>query len=216
MNTSELDRPVARTATATPAALTGGGQSPPDPEHDVLARLLRRATHGDHDAFTAFYRLTSARVHGLVRRVLVDPGLSEEVMQEVYIGVWQDAYKFDPALGSPLGWLMTIAHRRAVDRVRSHQSGTNRDQRWAVASHLAADHDEVADMVAGRIDARALRASLAGLSPLQRESISLAYFGGLSYREVAERLAAPVPTVKSRIREGLRQLRLQLDAAGTA
>ncbi|MCB5272660.1 ECF RNA polymerase sigma factor SigK [Arthrobacter sp. SO5] len=211
MSTFELERPDLRAPSERAPAVTGGAASAPDPELEILAGLLGAAAQGDHDAFTDFYRRTSARVYGLVRRILVDPGLSEEVTQEVFFGVWQDSRKFDPSLGSPLGWLMTIAHRRAVDRVRSHQSGTSRDQRWAVASHLAADQDEVADIVARRLDARELMASLAGLSPLQRESISLAYFGSLTYREVAERLEAPVPTVKSRIREGLRQLRLQLE-----
>ncbi|MEC5179268.1 ECF RNA polymerase sigma factor SigK [Arthrobacter sp. CG_A4] len=229
MNTFELDRPAPLAAAghlvdldATAGHSDAGDEDAghpdagaafdADPEQEVLAGLLRSTAQGDPDSFTDFYRRTSARVHGLVRRVLVDPGLSEEVTQEIFLGVWQDAGKFDHALGSPLGWLMTIAHRRAVDRVRSYQSSTNRDERWASASHVVA-HDEVAETVAGRIESRALLASISALPALQRESIALAYFGCLTYREVAERLAAPLPTVKSRIRDGLRLLRVELETA---
>lgn len=177
-----------------------------------LARLLLETGQGNHGAFTEFYQRTSQLVFGLVRRVVVDPGLSEEVTQEVFIVVWQNASKYDPALGSPTGWLVTIAHRRAVDKVRSHQSSTNRDARWAAAS-WSRPFDEVAASFSDRMEALQLLDSLRALSPLQREPIVLAYFGALTYREVAERLSAPLPTIKSRVRAGLKQLRGQLERA---
>jgi RNA polymerase sigma-70 factor (ECF subfamily) len=133
-------------------------------------------------------------------------------MQEVFIVVWKDAAKYDPAAGSPTGWLMTIAHRRAVDKVRQYQSGANRDARWAAATHTV-PYDEVAEAVTDRIDTRLLMESLAGLSAPQRESITMAYFGSLTYKEVAQTLSIPLPTVKSRVREGLNRLRVQLEPA---
>ncbi|WP_314215407.1 sigma-70 family RNA polymerase sigma factor [Pseudarthrobacter equi] len=177
-----------------------------------LIELLQEIGQGRHEAFSEFYRLTSRRVFGVVRRVVLDRGLSEEVTQEVFIVVWRDAAAYDPALGSPTGWLLTIAHRRAVDKVRWHQSSTNRDARWASASWTR-PYDEVAASSMERMDALQLRNSLAALPPLQREAIVLAYFGPLTYREVAERLSKPLPTIKSRIRDGLKQLREQLEPA---
>lgn len=186
----------------------------PAPEYPAghLIRLLEEIGQGRHEAFSDFYRLTSRRVFGVVRRVVLDPGLSEEVTQEVFIVVWRDAAAYDPALGSPIGWLLTIAHRRAVDKVRSRQSSTNRDARWASAS-WSRPYDEVAASSMERMEALQLRNSLAALPPLQREAIVLAYFGPLTYREVAERLSKPLPTIKSRIRDGLKQLREQLEPA---
>lgn len=187
---------------------------PSAPENPAahLARLLLETGQGNHEAFTEFYQRTSQLVFGVARRVLVDPGLSEEVTQEIFIVVWQDASKYDPALGSPTGWLATIAHRRAVDKVRSHQSSTNRDARWAASSGTR-PFDEVATSFSDRMEALQLLDSLRALSPLQREPIVLAYFGALTYREVAERLSAPLPTIKSRVRAGLKQLRGQLEPA---
>lgn len=197
----------------TPAMGTEAGSSiPAAVDSGGLAGLLRETGQGSHQAFEEFYRRTSRRVFGMVRRVVVDPGLSEEVTQEVFIVVWRDAGAYDPALGSPTTWLLTIAHRKAVDKVRSHQSSTNRDARWASAS-WSRPYDEVTTSALDRMDALHLRDSLAALSPLQREAILLAYFGSLTYREVAERLSKPLPTIKSRIRDGLKQLRGQLDPA---
>lgn len=177
-----------------------------------LAGLLLKTGQGNHEAFTEFYRLTSARVFGVVRRVVVDPELSEEVTQETFMLVWQDAGKYNPDLGSPTGWLVTIAHRKAVDKVRSRQSSANRDARWAAAGWKH-PFDEVGESVTDRMEALHVFDSLTVLSPLQRESILLAYFGCLTYREVAEKLSVPLPTIKSRIRDGLTQLRTQYETA---
>lgn len=177
-----------------------------------LGGLLRETGQGSHEAFTEFYRRTSPRVFGMVRRVVVDPGLSEEVTQEVFIMVWRHAAAYDPARGSPTTWLLTIAHRKAVDRVRSQQSSTDRNARWATASYTR-PYDEVATSSLDRMESLQLMDSLAALSPLQREAIVLAYFGPLTYREVAESLSKPLPTVKSRIRDGLNLLREQLKPA---
>ncbi len=177
-----------------------------------LRELLCEIGQGSHEAFTEFYRRSSPRVFGLVRSVLIDPGLSEEVTQEVFIVVWRDAAAYDPARGSPMTWLLTIAHRKAVDRVRSQQSSADRNARWATASYTR-PYDEVATSLVDRMESLQLMDSVDALSPLQREAIMLAYFGALTYREVAVTLSKPLPTVKSRIRDGLNQLREQLKPA---
>lgn len=176
---------------------------------DFLAGLLLRTAQGDHQAFSEFYRHTSRQVTGLVTRVVIDRELSEEVVQEIFIIVWQDAVKYRPAAGTPTAWLMTIAHRRAVDKVRANQSSRNRDHRWAATAPSA--YEGVLDDVADKMDARILIASLACLSALQRESIVLAYFGSLTYQEISVKLSVPLPTIKSRIRDGLQRLRMHVD-----
>jgi RNA polymerase sigma-70 factor (ECF subfamily) len=154
-------------------------------------------------------------VYGLARRVLIDAELSEDTTQEVYLQVWTNASRFDPAVGSPLAWLLTLAHRRAVDRVRSEQSSANREARFGAAMQEP-DYDNVADTVAQRLDAEAVVQCLDSLTETQRESVRLAYYGGLTYREVAEKLNAAVPTIKSRIRDGLIRLKNCLGVAADA
>ncbi|MBM7792464.1 ECF RNA polymerase sigma factor SigK [Paenarthrobacter ilicis] len=184
----------------------------PDDSAAHLSGLLQETGQGSHAAFTEFYQRTSRRVFGVVRRVVIDSGLSEEVTQEVFVVAWRDSAKYDPAQGSPMAWLLTIAHRKAVDKVRAHQSSTNRDAKWATASWTR-PYDEVPTSLLDRMEALQLKDSLATLSPLQREAIVLAYFGALTYREVAEKLSKPLPTIKSRIRDGLNQLREELRTA---
>lgn len=178
----------------------------PSDVNQRLANLLGRIALGDQDAFAEFYQLTSRRVFGMARRVLIDPELSEDTTQEVFIQVWQNAAKFNPDAGSPLSWLMTISHRRAVDKVRSSQSSTDREARYG-ASSQEIDHDSVSDEVGSKLDAEAVVRCLETLTDTQQESVRLAYYGGLTYREVAERLNAAVPTIKSRIRDGLIRLK---------
>lgn len=186
-----------------------------DPPADLshrLSVLLEGIGRGDQAAFAEFYRLTSRRVFGMARRVLIDPELSEDTTQEVFLQVWQNAAKFDPKAGSPLSWLMTISHRRAVDRVRSSQSSTDREAKYG-ASTQDIDHDTVSDQVGSRLEAEAVVRCLGTLTETQQESVRLAYYGGLTYREVAERLNAAVPTIKSRIRDGLIRLKTCLEVS---
>lgn len=183
--------------------MTGLGETTAE---STLEVLLARVAAGDTAAFQDLYGRTSARVHGMVLRVLRDQGYSEETTQEVYLQVWHGAANFDPAKGSALSWLITLAHRRAIDRVRAEQSGANREGAYGAAT-WSADFDAVADEVASREDAREVSDCLGTLTEVQRSSVTLAYYGGLTYREVAERLAVALPTVKSRIRDGLGRLR---------
>jgi RNA polymerase sigma-70 factor (ECF subfamily) len=171
-----------------------------------LTDLLLRVAQQDQAAFASFYEQTSRRVYGLARRVLIDPDLSEDATQEVYLQVWNTADRFNPAMGSPMAWLMTLAHRRAVDKVRSEQSATDREARYGAATQTI-DHDDVVDTVTQRLEAESVVRCLDTLTATQQESVRLAYYGGFTYREVAERLGVAVPTIKSRIRDGLIRLK---------
>lgn len=173
------------------------------PGHD-LAPLLALVARGDQAAFATVYDHSAAQVFGLVRRVVRDPAQSEEVTQEVMLEVWRTASRFDPHRGSAMAWLMTMAHRRAVDRVRSEQKAAEREQRVASAEIA---YDEVTEAVEARLDRERVRRCMGSLTELQRESVTLAYYGGYTYRQVAELLGVAVGTVKTRMRDGLIRLR---------
>lgn len=177
-----------------------------------LGELLRRVARQDVDAFAAFYDLTRARVFGLVARVLRDTGYSEETLQEIYLQVWRSADSYDPASGSPLAWLMTLAHRRAVDRVRSEQAGSQRESRYG-AANVEVPSDSVADSVISSEERRQVADCLGSLTDAQRECIQLAYYEGLTYAQVSERLSANLATIKSRMRDAIRGLRKCLGIA---
>ena len=176
---------------------------------DTLTSALLATAKGDEAAFASVYDQTAARVHGLVLRVLRSPSQAEEVTQEVFLEVWRQAARFDPHRGSPLGWLMTLAHRRAVDRVRSSQASTVRDESYEARTREI-QFDSTADAVTARMDAQRVRHALDQLSHLQREAVSLAYLGGYTHTEVAGLLDLPLGTAKTRIRDGLIRLRDQL------
>lgn len=171
-----------------------------------LAGLLKRSARGDQDAFARLYDATSARVHGLVLRVVRDRAQSEEVTQEVFLEVWRQASRYDESRGSALSWLMTIAHRKAVDRVRSAEAATRRDVTYEQHNQVP-DHDVTAEAAHASLEARRVRSALAHLTDVQREAIELAYFGGYTHTEVAALLDLPVGTAKTRIRDGLIRLR---------
>ncbi|TKV28623.1 sigma-70 family RNA polymerase sigma factor [Arthrobacter sp. NamB2] len=201
-----------------PHALPPTPDSPNRPAHDTtvlapatdapvhLSVLLSAVGGRDERAFEELYALTHRRVYGLVRRVLVDAELSVEVTQEVFLALWQsNAALYDPAKGTPMAWLMTLAHRKAVDKVRSEQSRRIRDLAWGVRHH-GTEYDQVSEAVLHREEAASVTACLAILTPAQREAIQLAYFTGLTYTDVAQHLAIPIPTAKTRIRDGIRKL----------
>ncbi len=169
---------------------------------DALSRVAR----GDLTAFGDLYDALAPAVHGTVMAVLRDPDHAAEVTQEVMVEVWRSATRFDAALGSARAWVTTMAHRRAVDRVRAVQAQRSRDQR-ALDHDLPREFDVVAEQAEGNLEAERVRHCLGGLTPTQREAVVLAYYDGRTYREVADQLAAPLPTVKSRIRDGLTRLR---------
>ena len=171
-----------------------------------LDELLTLAGRGDQAAFEAVYDRVAAPVFGMIRRVLRDPAQSEEVAQETLLEVWRNAARFDPARGSAVTWVMTIAHRRAVDRVRSEAAAAQREARAASAA-AAVPVDEVAEAVESSLEAERVSRCLDGLTELQRESITLAYYAGYTYPQVASALGVALGTVKTRIRDGLKRLR---------
>jgi RNA polymerase sigma-70 factor (ECF subfamily) len=170
-----------------------------------LEWLLAHVARGDHGAFEAVYERMAGPVYGLVRRVVRDLAQSEEVTQEVLLEVWRSASRFDAVKGSAANWVMTIAHRRAVDRVRS-QTAAARREHWTAVPGQTTD-DEVAEAVQASLDGERMRRCLGSLTPLQRESIMLAYFGGNTYRQVAGLLGVALAAVKTRIRDGLIRMR---------
>lgn len=177
--------------------------SGPSADLDIL---LRRVARQDVDAFAAFYDHTRSRVFGLVTKVLRDPGYSEETTQEVYLQVWKSAAKFDPSAGSALAWLLTLAHRRAVDRVRAEQAASRRDIQYGAAT-TEPPADVVAEAAILAEERRRVTECLESLTDTQRQCVDMAYYGGLTYVEVSERLAANLATIKSRMRDALRGLR---------
>jgi len=174
------------------------------PAGDELGDLLARVARGDEDAYAAVYDRTSGQVLGMVLAVVRDPAQSEEVAQEVMLDVWRSASRFNPDLGTASAWVMTLAHRRAVDRVRSEQKSSERERRVATSSIA---YDEVAEAVEASLDRERVRRCLGSLTPLQRESVTLAYYGGYTYRQVADLLGLSTGTIKTRMRDGLIRLR---------
>ena len=167
---------------------------------------MSRVAVGDQAAFAEVYDRHADRVYGLIRRVLRDPAQSEEVSQEVFVEAWRLARQYDAAKGGVSTWLMTLAHRRAVDRVRSEQAARNREEKVSSREHTVA-HDPVSEHVELRLEHEQVRRALDGLTDLQRQAIELAYYGGNTYREVAELLDTPLATVKTRLRDGLIRMR---------
>jgi RNA polymerase sigma-70 factor, ECF subfamily len=169
-----------------------------------LPALLGRVARGDRDAFEDLCRHIAPPVFGTVRAVVRDVSQSEEVAQEVLVEVWQSASRFDRGRGSAMAWVSTIAHRRAVDRVRSEHRSAQRELR--AASHAVA-YDDVVEKAEANLDAERVRRCLGSLTELQREAVTLAYYGGYTYRQVAALLGVAAGTVNTRMRDGLIRLR---------
>lgn len=181
-------------------------EEPPE-EADDLADLVRRASLGGLDAFEGVYRELSGPVFGLVRRVLLDKAHAEEVTQEVFLEVWKQCARFDPARGSVRAWVLTIAHRRAVDRVRSERATVTRMETAGRMEPDASPADTVPEQVEHRLEREKVRRCLNRLTELQRESVRLTYYTGYTQRQAAELLRVPLTTVKGRLRDGLIRLR---------
>jgi RNA polymerase sigma-70 factor, ECF subfamily len=174
-----------------------------------LVELMTLSSRGHEDAFAELYDLTSQRIYGIILRVLRSPDHAAEVAQEVYVEVWRQSARYSPDKGSVIAWMTTMAHRRAVDRVRSVSSEVARDERYALRGDR--EIDQVWDGVEQRLDVERVRKGMASLTAIQREALTLAYFGGYTQSQVAQLLQLPLGTVKTRIRDGLIGLR---DALG--
>ena len=192
------------------AVPTGDQASSAGPATEPLEELLRASARGDESAFARLYDLTSGRLFGLVLRVVRNRAHAEEVTQEVYLDVWRGCASFDANRGSGISWLLTVAHRRAVDRVRAAEASSRRDQAYQDRqAEVAVDTTE--ETAHARLDAARVREAVRGLTDAQREAVTLAYFGGYTHTEVAALLDLPLGTAKTRIRDGLIRLRDALD-----
>lgn len=171
-----------------------------------LGELMRAVQRGDRTAFAALYDHLATPAYGLARRVVRDPARAEEVVQEAMLDVWRHAPRFDPQRGSARSWILTIIHRRAVDRVRTDQAGRDREERVSSREHERPS-DVVSDAVEHNFERQWVQRALDGLTQLQREAVELAYYSGMTHQEIAEVLDAPLGTVKTRIRDGMIRLR---------
>ncbi|MBF4577851.1 ECF RNA polymerase sigma factor SigK [Frondihabitans sp. VKM Ac-2883] len=171
--------------------------------------LLLLVADGDSDAFVLLYDRTAPRVMGIIKRVLVDPAQSEEVTQDVFLEAWQQAARFDPRKGKALTWLLTMAHRRAIDRVRASQASRDRDLAVGIRD-FEQIRDDVEETVETNMETRRIRRAMASLTPNQRHALEMTYFQGLTNNEAAIALGVPLGTMKTRLRDALIALRSQV------
>ena len=201
--------PPATVRSASPASL---------PSSDArLAALMDEVAAGSANAFEHLYDAVADQVYGMTLRVLRDPALAEDAAQEALLEVWSTAPRFESARGSVRAWILTIAHRRAVDRVRREESHASRARAAQAAEPRPAPADDgsarVLEALHGEWEAARVRRALAGLTEIQREALALAYWKGLTHREVAGELGIPLGTAKARLRDGLLKLRDLLEVA---
>lgn len=192
------------------APSSGAPSGAPPASTGELGALLQRCSRGDEQAFAQVYDATSSRAYGLALRVVRNPAHAEEVVQEAYLDAWRSSSRYDPSRGSALGWLLTIVHRKAVDRVRSAEAATQRDATYHRETQPV-EHDQTAESAHASLEAQRVRGAVSTLTAVQREAVELAFFGGYTHTEVATMLDVPVGTAKTRIRDGLIRLR---DAMG--
>jgi RNA polymerase sigma-70 factor (ECF subfamily) len=171
-----------------------------------LEELVGRVALGDEPAFASVYDAVVNPVLGVVRAVLRDQAQSEEVAQEVLVEVWRTAPRYRADRGTAINWILTLAHRRAVDRVRHVEAVAARDHKAALLERIP-EYDEVTEQVEARLEREQVRRCLRTLTEIQRQAVTLAYYRGLTYRQVSEALALPLGTVKTRLRDGLIRLR---------
>lgn len=168
---------------------------------------IAQVADGDADAFARLYDAWSSRLFALIVQIVVDRAQSEEVLQEVFLEVWRTAGSYSPARGSVRAWLVTMARRRAIDRVRSSQSSRERESRWR---DYMPDVDQTVQQVEDRLVGEQVHRALEAVGEPYRSTIELAYFTGLTHREIARRTGTPLGTVKTRIRDGMARLRREL------
>ena len=176
---------------------------------DQLRQLLAQCSLGNRKAFETLYRCVSPRLHGIALRIMGRQDLAEEVLQESFVRIWYNASRYEAHLSAPLTWMINITRNLAIDQLRKHREYPLSDgQAEAMADESPSSHE----LLASEREARALNHCLESLEGMQRQSITVAYFQGLSCSELAEHLAAPLGSVKSWIRRGMERLRRCLES----
>lgn len=178
--------------------------------YERLVELIHRAAAGRQDAFAELYDLTAARVHGVIAQVVKSADAASEVGQDVFVEVWRRCPGYDAGRGSVVAWMLTIAHRKAVDRVRAAARTTGREKRDVPSDPGPQPDDRVGDETRQHWEADRVRSALEQLSAPQRDALMLAYFQGYSQTQVADRLQMPLGTVKTGMRDGLARLHDEL------
>lgn len=175
----------------------------------TLEDLLAATSRGDRAAFKLLYEKSSAKLFGVVLRILRNRQKAEDVLQDAYLKIWQKAKSYDPAQGRPITWMSTIARNRAIDVIRSTKPETTIDEPGDEEAifQLGSQNDSEVDTT----DLEALRFCLGEMKQDDRNYVLLAYYEGYSREELAERFASPVGTIKTRLRRGLQALRACLE-----
>jgi RNA polymerase sigma-70 factor, ECF subfamily len=186
--------------------LRGRSVSPTD---DADRAVLALVTAGQLDALQELYDRYRIMAYSIALRITTDPSLAEDVVQDAFLGVWRNASRYIEGRGSVKTWLLSIVHHRAVDAVRRRRPTTELPEREDVPPP-ALTLPDIWGEVAGNLDRAEIATAMATLTDVQREAIELAYWGGLTQQEIAERTGAPLGTVKSRVRLGLLSLRRAL------
>lgn len=177
---------------------------------DDLGPLITRVAGGDREAFAELYRATGAMLLAVILRIVRDRDIAEEVLHECFTHVWTKSDTFTPARGTGAAWLVTLARRRAIDSVRSIASQRSRDRAQGIRE-INVGHERVEDEVEVRVESARAATALRLLSPEQGEAIALVYYEGLTHQQAAERTGVPLGTVKTRIRDGLKRLREEME-----
>ena len=189
---------------------------PPLVDPDVLsegqaeAELMRQVAAGEIGGLETLYDRYHAMAYALALRITTETGLAEDVVQDAFLGVWRNAGRYAQDKGSVRGWLLAIVRHRAIDAMRRRRAGVALGDEADEVLPSALTLPDIWPEVAGRLDAQQVHQALTVLPPAQREVIELAYFDGLTQREIADRTHAPLGTVKSRMRLGLVTLREQI------
>ena len=175
------------------------------------AELLARVASGDRDAFAALYDRFSKPLFSFALRIVGNPADAEDVLQEVFVQLWEKAGQFDPSQGKPFTWSVTMTRNKAIDRLRSSQ----RRSRLVEEATLADPAMDVAETgkVIGTDEATRIRTAVNTLPADQRQAIEMAFFGGLTHHQIAEKISEPLGTIKARIRRGMLKLRDTLEGA---
>lgn len=196
-------------------ASSGSEATPPTGPATAESRWaahLAAAARGDQSALASLYDESASLVHGVVQRILMNPADAEEVTLDVYTQIWRSAADYSPQRGSATAWILMLARSRALDRLRSRQRRTGLETPIDPGLPLASSAAQPEELASLGQQRRHMKLALATLADEQREAIELAYFGGLSHSELAEKLGQPLGTVKTRIRLGMTKLRQLLTA----